>query len=1071
MMTDDGGRKRFILLLAGFILVVGLVFGAYQLFKYKFKADEITGVPTAPTGVTAVDNSDKTAINLNWQDVDGSTATEYKIERSASIWDDFTAIATQASSIKTYTDSNIVSGQRYYYKIIGHNSNGYSVNSKVATPTRVEYKDYLAGIGEMETSFTTSQQRYTSPGAAVNEVVDSEQNNSVASGVNAVTQYGLTAGDDYYYRIEKGTGIAGTNQQCFAIKQNSKSGNIITLRFYFGNGVQIKAGEFENGDTARFVIDKLSYMDANADSLPAGSGRTFTLGANASGLEPGNPPIPVNYTIPGTPSINDLDPSKRPNNINIEFPVGIPGRPTAAANAYSFDLVVNVSGADKLGSATPGICMDGAHFYVKKAAATDYTKVTVPANQDHVQNTFLSHSVSNTDDPYYIASNYSDSSMAYGADYLRLPAKYFNPNMRFEMYTARSLSDYRLGLNIDAPDAAMPSEDKLASLLHDHPDWFYTYDPTKLEPPSGDTRDFTDGVQDPTKAYFEQKLNPDGITSSPLNYVFDDYYQTEYLNNITDQSYITWWETNAAALAKKRGFDGVFLDVAAARSVVYAKKDLAYVCPPEYPEANVTMKVDGVDKSVPGCTVYNATTIQSRNLLKQVVPYIKSQNLSVTMNCGGCHLDTKTKPAVTDATDADIFYDPGYPANYTGEETEIINTPDNTPDSHFQEHAFLGIAPRAGLFNFNDYRQVEEWNKTITDMEKYAEINKNLPESQKKIYYVSSYAMNKTSPDPIISPAPDPPQVIKPADPINNIPTQAQLSASLDNYDTGWANQFIASYLLGSNKYTAFSIEYDDWSDGSGDRKEYPLPIAMMDKLGQAKDKRHVQFEGVSRDFDCSGSHWSRNCWKEAVNYRLFDNGLVIDNADTGEFPPEDTTMTTGYQSHTFVMPGNYVDEYGRKYPSGTTITLQKRTGRIFYKADKLDKPSISVTRAQTYSGSTSLSGTTDLFATSVTVNGQAANINTTNHTWTLPSLPLNIGANNISIINSGEGATSDPETVTVNRRKIGDANGDSIINKYDFSSLMLNWNRFEVANLADFNEDGSVGKVDFSMMMLNWGK
>ena len=1021
-MIDDGGRKRFILLLAGFILVVGLVFGAYQLFKYKFKADEITGVPTAPTGITAADNSDKTAITLNWQDVKDSTATDYKIERSASIWDDFTTIATQASSIKTYTDSNIVPGQRYYYKIIGHNSNGYSVNSKVATPTRVEYKDYLAGIGEMETSFTTTQQRYSldpkyqATNGYINETVDSTTTNSVASAWRTYYSTDLDPGTDTYAKITTG-GETDTNQQCFGVNYNTKnSGNSrIVLRTYLDNNIQINADEYVNGDTIRFVVDKLSYKDDAG--LPSGA---FSASLQMGGS-------PVDYA----PITNMPNLDSRPTSIDVTSTVAIPGSPGAKVKSFFFDFTVDIGGADKLGSKTPGICLDGAHFYIKKAGEADYKIVTVPVKQDHLENSYLSHAETNQDNPYYVALNYDDVSLAYGADYLRLPAKYFNPNIKFFSYTARSLSDYRSDQTTDPVDASFQEENKFAALLRDHSDWFYTYDPAKLQPPSGDTRDFTDGVQDLTKAYKKQKLD-----GSFLDYVFDDYYQTEYLNNISDPvvftAYTAWWRQNAASLAKKRGFEGVFLDVSAMRTVAYDKVYPAVNCAAEGFKDNP----DNANQ----CIVYDATISQSQAVLKAVIPYLKDQGLLVTMNCGGCHLGQES---------ADTFFDP----------TNVAagNTVYNTPNSHFQEHSFIGITPREGLLNANSYRQVEEWNNTIADIEKYQSLNANIPEGQKKVYYVSSYGFNKTSPDPSgASP--------KPADPINNVPGSAQLNASLDNYDTGWANHIIASYLMGSNPNTYLSIIYDDWVSGAAIRKEYPLDRTMLDKLGQAKGKRQVQFEGVSRDFNCTGSAWSLNCWKEAVNYRPFDNGLVVDNADTGEFDPKAT-------SHPFVMPGNYVDEYGRKYATGTTITLKKRTGRIFFKADKLDKPSVSVTRTKTYSGSTALSGTTDLFATSVTVNGQTANINTTNHTWTLPSLSLNFGANNISIINSGEGVSSDPETVSINRRKIGDANGDNSINKYDFSSLMLNWNRFETSNLADFNEDGSVGKIDFSMMMLNWGK
>jgi hypothetical protein len=355
-------------------------------------------------------------------------------------------------------------------------------------------------------------------------------------------------------------------------------------------------------------------------------------------------------------------------------------------------------------------------------------------------------------------------------------------------------------------------------------------------------------------------------------------------------------------------------------------------------------------------------------------------------------------------------------------------------------------------------------------MEQYAVINAALPERQKKINYISSYGFNKTTID----------DNGKLPDLMEKKPTSAEQNASLDNYDTGWARHVLASYLMSSNKYTYLSIIYDDWIVDADPklshnfRKEYPLDNAVLDRLGQADSTgRKVQYLGTSYDWNdpaldppSEGTtyeiYYNR---RRAVNYRTFDNGLVVDNADPGdEFDPNRT--------HTFVMPDNYIDEYGRKYVKGSTITLQKRTGRIFFKVDKLDLPTASAARTMTYKDKVNLNGTADIFATSVKANAETASLDIGSHTWA-SSVPLVIGQNDITVIaHHADIPSSDPKTITIIRRKIGDTNGNnSSIDKYDFAGLMLNWNKFEFANPADFNEDGSVGKVDFSMMMLNWGK
>lgn len=1012
-MTDNGGRKKTILLIAGLILAGGAFFGTYELFKYKFTADEVTGVPTAPTNVTAVDNADRTAVTLSWNDSVDSSATNFRIERSASIWREFEEIANPIATVKTYTDNNIEPGHRYYYRILGYNATGDSAYSNIITPTRVEYKDYLAGIGEMETSFTTTEQRYSAPGVAVNKYIDSTENNAIAGNWMGITQYNLIPEQDYYYKIEDG-GIAGTKQQCFGIQNNNKTTSRVYLRTTLTENTEVPVGEFSNDDTVRYVVDKITYVDMN--DLPAGASRNIITNFRASGKE-----------YPGTIDLNSY-----PASLDIETPVSAFGN-TGEVNQFQFDFQIAITGSNNLGEKTPGICLDGVHFYVKKAGQSDYNKVLVPARDDVIQKSYLSHAESNHDNPYYLASNYDHVSLAYGEDYIRLPAKYYNPNIKFFVYTARSFSDYRNSLNDLNDVATMSSENKFTALLQreeeelskvppESPDpWFYTYDPNILQPPSGDKRDYKDGAPSIENAHKKQKLD-----GSFLNYVFDDYYQTEYLNNIQSSTYATWWKNETIKMATKRGFDGVFLDVSAGRTVAYNKVNTANPCPEGFPEN---------PRNANQCIVYNATTADSRALLRQVIPDLKANNLAVTMNCAGCHLGFES---------GDKFFDPWFAGN----------TESNTPDSHFQEHAFFGIKPKDGLLNRNYYRDVTEWNNTISDMEKYQEINTSLSEKDRKIYYVSSYGFNKTTSD----------SAGNPADPLTVDFFEKNIDGS-DQYDIGWGNHVLASYLLGSNQYTHLSIIYDDWIEGEGVRKEYPLNNNILDRLGQAEDKRYVQYEGRSYDFnDEPVPGQQSNLWDKAVNFRQYENGLVVVNADSGEFGEK-------HQSHPFVMPDNYIDEYGRKYVKGSTITMQKRTGRIFFKVDRLDKPTVGTARGITYKDSVSLFGTMDIFASSVEVNDREVNINKTNYTWNATA-PINIGANTLSVkAKHPTIPVSEPATISITRRKPGDINGDNAININDLGGLMFNYNRTDFFNIADFNEDGSVGLADLGAMMANWGK
>ena len=65
-----------------------------------------------------------------------------------------------------------------------------------------------------------------------------------------------------------------------------------------------------------------------------------------------------------------------------------------------------------------------------------------------------------------------------------------------------------------------------------------------------------------------------------------------------------------------------------------------------------------------------------------------------------------------------------------------------------------------------------------------------------------------------------------------------------------------------------------------------------------------------------------------------------------------------------------------------------------------------------------------------------------------------------------GGSYTSAEETYT-----IGDINGSSKVDKYDFALMMSAWGKTGTGLAADLNSDGKVDKYDFALLMLNWGK
>ena len=85
-------------------------------------------VPAAPSSLTA--SAGNRRVTLNWVD-SSSNETGFKIERSLN-GTTFTQIATVGVNIRTYTNTGLNRGTRYYYRVRAYNANGNSTYSNTA---------------------------------------------------------------------------------------------------------------------------------------------------------------------------------------------------------------------------------------------------------------------------------------------------------------------------------------------------------------------------------------------------------------------------------------------------------------------------------------------------------------------------------------------------------------------------------------------------------------------------------------------------------------------------------------------------------------------------------------------------------------------------------------------------------------------------------------------------------------------------------------------------------------------------------------------------------------------------
>ncbi len=138
-----------------------------------------------------------------------------------------------------------------------------------------------------------------------------------------------------------------------------------------------------------------------------------------------------------------------------------------------------------------------------------------------------------------------------------------------------------------------------------------------------------------------------------------------------------------------------------------------------------------------------------------------------------------------------------------------------------------------------------------------------------------------------------------------------------------------------------------------------------------------------------------------------------------------------------------------------------------------------SALQAGTYADSFVLSGTKDSSVTASFNGNQIAGTGTT--TWKVTLAP-GVGNNNY-IVNyqNGDGSSSGSKPVMIQRRKVGDINGDGKVSILDLSIMFSNWGQtIQGDNFADLNNvnnwmslnpdvDNTINILDLSLLFSHW--
>lgn len=602
--------------------------------------------------------------------------------------------------------------------------------------------DLIGGLGEFEFSADTVWQMQTDEGWPWG-TTPSTPDFSVASGWRAITGYGVDMDQDVIFRIEPGKGIGGSNCQYIGLKRARVAAS--TVQFKASLPINdSRPFELHHGDTVTFRFDRVFMSDY---AVPSGAWVKYQMR--------------ILCAIPNQPSMivtTVLTPSTKPFAAEVSA--------TLPSGTSAVDIRVEVNAGGDLGGAVPGLFVDGARLYVKRAGSASYATEQVPAPRNRAVNSLMIFFRAHDYDPYAIARDYDAVMLQQESDYYyALRLKYYNPNIRVLLYEhAGAVSDYRDQNHVDHTYSNCPFG--FSMVLAEHLDWLYPWPPG-----------------------FVPLVDDRSPWRQDVNFCFMPDYEYMYFVHMDNPEYQREWRETVADKVTRYHLDGVFIDSA------------------ERILSNQSVPVD-------------RTPAEVQCFEHAVYPYMKQMGVPTVMNCA---IGILSEPP------ANLYFDPFWRTDrtYAPSDGYENNTPSKTPDTFFQEWAFLKRWTVNGVMT-NVYI-LDYWNDTMENMEKVAAWNKSLPNGLRK----SMFALTDG--------------VDRPGDP----------ALGLD----GWAHFGLCSFLLVQHQYAWFAVQYVETRDGPVD-----VDLSVTTRLGAASGGRGM----LASD--------------RSLQMRLYKNGLVIVNGHPTEY-------------------------------------------------------------------------------------------------------------------------------------------------------------------------------------------
>ncbi|HEY3660059.1 MAG TPA: fibronectin type III domain-containing protein, partial [Candidatus Udaeobacter sp.] len=187
---------------------------ATSAYSSEKNATTLWNIPIAPSGLT-ITSITSSRVGLAWTD-NSNNETGFKIQRKQGATGTYTQIATTGANVTTYTDSDsaLLDGTQYYYKVYAYNSAGDSpfsneVNGTTTLASPTSLTATVVSTTQVNLNWTDNsrtetayliERKATSGGTYA-------QIGSVNMNVTSYTDtYNFGSGTTYYYRVRATNG-------------------------------------------------------------------------------------------------------------------------------------------------------------------------------------------------------------------------------------------------------------------------------------------------------------------------------------------------------------------------------------------------------------------------------------------------------------------------------------------------------------------------------------------------------------------------------------------------------------------------------------------------------------------------------------------------------------------------------------------------------------------------------------------------------------------------------------------------------------------------------------------------